>query len=126
MKNTRKRIYEREYHKIQENAREGLKVIIAFISLICIFLSLGIDQFQGLFFICCFCAGSVSFLVIYWLMTKIILPDGYRVLATNRMIYKTEGQYELSGQRVEKVTLPAKMALRLEKIGRSFDRSEMR
>lgn len=126
MKNTRKRIYEREYHKIQENAREGLKVIIAFISLICIFLSLGIDQFQGLFFICCFCSGSISFFAMYMLLTRIILPYGYRVLATNRMMYKTEGHHELSGQRVEKVTLPAKIALKLEKIGRAFDRSEMR
>lgn len=126
MENLNQKIYKSEYHKIQENAREGLKIIIAFISLICIFLSLGIDKFQGLFFICCFCAGSIVFFAMYMLMTRFILPDGYRVLATNRTIYKTEGHYEFSGQRVEKVTLPAKMVLKLEKFGRAFDRSEMR
>jgi hypothetical protein len=126
MKNTRKKIYEREYHKIEENAREGLKVIITFISLVVIFLSLGVDHFQGLFFICCFCAVLIAFLAMYMLMTRFILPDGYRVLATNRMMFKTEGHHELSGQRIEKLTLPAKIALKLEKIGVAFDRAEMR
>lgn len=121
MENLNQAIYEDEYHKISENASGGLKVIIAFISLICIFLSLGVGELKGLFFICCFCAGSIGFWTTYMLMTRFILPDGYRVLAINRTIYKTEGHYELSGQRVEKVTLPARIALKLEKIGFDFD-----
>ena len=121
MENLNERIYKSEYHRISENASGGLRVVIAFISLIIIFLSLGVDKFQGLFFLCFMFEWFLSAAILYITMVKVILPDGYRVLAINRTIRKTEGHYELSGQRIEKLSLVAKIALYLEKVGFEFD-----
>lgn len=130
MENLNKRIYKSEYHKISENASGGLRVVIAFVSLVIIFLSLGVDKFQGLFFLCFMFEWALSAAILYITMVKVILPDGYRILATkrtnriletNRTILKTEGHHELSGQRIENISLAAKIALYLEKVGFQFD-----
>jgi len=121
MENLNEKIYKSEYHEISENASRGLRVFIALVSLIIIFLSLGVDKFQGLFFLCFMFEWALSAAILYITMIKVILPDGYRILATNRTIFKTEGHHELSGQRIEKVTLVAKIALYLEKVGLQFD-----
>lgn len=121
MENLNEKIYKSEYHKISENASEGLKIVIACISLIIIFLSFGVDKFEGMVFMCFMFEWFLSAAILYITMVKVILPDGYRILAINRTIYKTEGHHELSGQRIEKLILVAKIALYLEKIRFEFD-----
>lgn len=117
--NEKKRIYEIEYHKISENASRGLEYIIVFISLIIIFLTIGVDKSKD-FLLSSLCLWVLSANILTIILVKVILPNGYRILAKNRTMFKIEGYYELSGERVEKVTLPAKIALFLEKIGLKF------
>ena len=116
----KERIYKIEYHKISENASRGLEIIIVSISLIIIFLTLGADKSQE-FMLSDLCLFVLPASILFLSLSKVILPNGYRILAKNRTMFKIEGYYELSGERIEKVTLPAKIALFLEKIGLKFD-----